>query len=250
MGDAAPVAVMTMSLAPSTASMSSHGAARGAANRIGGPRGVRHRPADDRHAVHALRLHVQRGQLAHLAGADDEDVASASGRRRSCGASATAAKLTDTAPEPSAVSVRTRLPTANEAWNRRLSSGPAVCAEPADRVRFLDLTENLRFADHQRVEARRRRGTDGGRRRVRQRRYTSGCDRLAIDAVELADESHQRRPRRCDILAGDVHLGAIAGGDHGRLAAPHAASASARSALSTPRAWKSSRSRSSTGAVR
>ena len=35
---------------------------------------VRQRPADDGDALHALRLHVLRGQCAHLAGADDEDV--------------------------------------------------------------------------------------------------------------------------------------------------------------------------------
>ena len=41
-------------------------------------------------------------------------------------ASATAAKLTDTAPSDSAVSERTRLPTANAEWNSLLSSGPVA----------------------------------------------------------------------------------------------------------------------------
>ena len=49
--------------------------------------------------------------------------------------------------------MRTRLPTANDEWNRRLSTGPAVCALAGGRVRLLDLAENLRLADDQRVEA-------------------------------------------------------------------------------------------------
>ena len=44
-----------------------------AADRLRGARRVRHRPADDRHLLHALRLHVPGRQLAHFAGADDED---------------------------------------------------------------------------------------------------------------------------------------------------------------------------------
>ena len=43
----------------------------------------------------------------------------------------TAAKLTDTAPEPRPVSVRTRLPTANDEWNSRLRNVPAVWAADA-----------------------------------------------------------------------------------------------------------------------
>ena len=70
-------------------------------------------------------------------------------------ASATAAKLTDTAPDPSAVSVRTRLPTPNDEWNSRFSTGPTVWAVLAGRVRVLDLSQNLRLADDQRIEARR-----------------------------------------------------------------------------------------------
>ena len=46
-------------------------------------------------------------------------------------ASETAAKLTDTAPSPSAVSVRTRLPTPNAQWNVLLSSGPCTCRSVA-----------------------------------------------------------------------------------------------------------------------
>ena len=43
-------------------------------------------------------------------------------------ASATAAKLTDTAPAARPVSVRTRLPTAKDEWNNRFSTGPTVRA--------------------------------------------------------------------------------------------------------------------------
>ena len=49
--------------------------------------------------------------------------------------------------------MRTRLPTANDEWNSRLSTGPTVCRVAGDGVRVLDLAENLRLADDQRVEA-------------------------------------------------------------------------------------------------
>ena len=46
-------------------------------------------------------------------------------------ASETAAKLTETAPEPSPVSVRTRLPTPNDEWNRRFRTGPTAWTSAA-----------------------------------------------------------------------------------------------------------------------
>src|SRR5258708_6082146 len=52
-------------------------AGRGArpADRLRGARGVRHRAADDRDVPHVLRLQVDRGELAHLARAEDRDAA-------------------------------------------------------------------------------------------------------------------------------------------------------------------------------
>ena len=41
------------------------------------------------------------------------------------------ANPTDTAPDPSSVSVRTRLPTPNELWKSRFSSGPATLISAA-----------------------------------------------------------------------------------------------------------------------
>ena len=66
-------------------------------------------------------------------------------------ASATAAKLTDTAPSPSAVSLRTRLPTPNDQWNSLLSIGPVQRVRRGLK-RVLHLSEDLRLADDQRVE--------------------------------------------------------------------------------------------------
>ena len=69
-------------------------------------------------------------------------------------ASATAAKLTDTAPEPRPVSVRTRLPTANDAVEQPVEHRARRRARRVgDGVRVLHLAENLRLADDQRVEA-------------------------------------------------------------------------------------------------
>ena len=68
-------------------------------------------------------------------------------------ASATAAKLTETAPSPSAVSVRTRLPTLNDQWNslRQQRAGAAPLRRRLEGV--LHLPEDLRLADDQRVES-------------------------------------------------------------------------------------------------
>jgi hypothetical protein len=65
-------------------------------------------------------------ELAHLAGPDDHDVATLLRAR------ATAAKLTETAPDPRPVSVRTRLPAANDEWNSRFSTAPEVPAAAAE----------------------------------------------------------------------------------------------------------------------
>ena len=66
---------MTMSLAPSAASRSSHGAAEAPPMASA----VRAACASVRLTIvtrlHALRLHVLRGELAHFAGADDQHVA-------------------------------------------------------------------------------------------------------------------------------------------------------------------------------
>ena len=109
--------------------------------------------------------------------------------------------------------MRTRLPTANDEWNSRLSTGPAVCAPAAARVRFLHLAENLRLADDERVEA-------GGDAEQVPRRVEVG------DVVEVRRERRARstpwnslmnaaRSARAavDVVARGVELGAVAGRD-------------------------------------
>ena len=49
--------------------------------------------------------------------------------------------------------MRTRLPTANAEWNRRLVSAPVYWSVAGRRVGVLDLTQDLRLADDQRIEA-------------------------------------------------------------------------------------------------
>ena len=49
--------------------------------------------------------------------------------------------------------MRTRFPTANDEWNRRLSNVPDGVRCGGGGVRVLHLPENLRLADDQRIEA-------------------------------------------------------------------------------------------------
>ena len=61
-------------------------------------------------------------------------------------------KLIETAPSPSAVSVRTRFPTPNAQWNVLLRR-PGAAALGGCLERVLHLTQDLRFTEHQRVQA-------------------------------------------------------------------------------------------------
>ena len=144
--------------------------------------------------------------------------------------------------------MRTRLPTANDAWNSRLSTGPAVCASPAAACALLHLTENLRLADDQRIEA----GGDAKQvPRGVEVRDVVDVRRTSPRSTPLNSLTNVTRSLRVavDIVAGGVHLGAIAGREHDRFAR-RSARGERTSAPSTPRAVKSTRSRSSTGAVR
>ena len=85
-------------------------------------------------------------------------------------------------------------------------------------VRFFDLSEDLRFADDERVEAR-------GDAEQMPRRFEVGdvvdvrLDRGGVDVVERADERHQLGLRRRDVVARHVQLGAVARREHGDFAA-------------------------------
>ena len=211
----APVAVITMSLAPSTASISSHGAALCAADRLGGARRVRHRPADDRHLLHALRLHVPGRQLAHFAGADDEDgppleVAEDLARerdRRKADRDGARGEPGLRADALAGGERRVKQPVEHGA--DRLRAG-------GEGVGFFHLAEDLRLADDQRIEAGGHAEQMTGGVEIDQVVNMRG-ELAAIDAVKLADEGAEIGARRPDVFARRIDFGAIAGGEHDRL---------------------------------
>ena len=125
-------------------------------------------------------------------------------------ASSTAAKPTDTAPSPSAVSVRTRLPTPNDDWKRRVSKGPTHCRVGGHLERVLDLAEDLRLADDQRVETGRHaeqvpRGV--AVRPLEEVRH----ERVGRHAVVAGQELDDLGARLQRVVAGDVDLRSVAG---------------------------------------
>ena len=103
------------------------------------------------------------------------------------------------------------MPTANDAWNSRFSTGPAVC----DSV--FHLPEDLRLADDERLEA-------GGDAEEMPRGFeVGGVIQMRRDVgprhvIEHADELHQVATRPDDVVARDVQFGAVARRDDRRLA--------------------------------
>ena len=216
-GAAAPVAVMTMSLAASAASMSSQRAA------VAPPMAsaVRAACAIVRLTMvtwlHALRLHVLRRELAHLSGADHDhrapvEIAEDLFRERNRGVADGDGAGAQSGFRPDALADgKGRVEQAVE----QRTGGFGVLG---GAVRLFDLAENLRFADDQRVESGRDAKEMAGRLDVRHF-IEVRLDGRHFDAVERADERHQLGTRRRDILAGDVQLGAIARREHRHLAA-------------------------------
>ncbi len=84
-------------------------------------------------------------------------------------------------------------------------------------MRFLDLAENLRLADHQRVES----GCDAeqvaGDVEIRNL-VDVRLQRLPIDVVKLGNEVDKRRTALVDVVAHAVELRAVARREHDRLA--------------------------------
>ncbi len=184
----------------------------GAADRLGRSRGVRHRPADDRHMLHALRLHVQGRQLAHFARADDEhvppgEVAEDLARQGHGRVAHRHRARTEAGFRPHALADRERTveePVEHGADGARIGR---------DRMGVLHLAENLRLPDHERVETGRHAEQMPGRVDVADV-VDVRCEIGARKAVEVADEADQVVARRLDVVAGDVELGAVAGGEH------------------------------------
>ena len=130
MGADAPVAVMTMSDAASTASTSSHGAADAPPMESA----VRAACASERLTIVtrcAPWVFMCRAVSLPISPAPTTATVRPLRSPKILRARATAAKLTETAPEPSPVSVRTRLPAANDEWKSRFSTAPAVPAAAA-----------------------------------------------------------------------------------------------------------------------
>ena len=180
-----------------------------AADRLGRPGRVRHRAADDRHLTHALRLHVLRRELAHLAGAEHDDAA----------ALQVAENLAREADGGVADRDRARAEIGFRPYS--LADGEAGVEEAVEQrpggfslsrraVRLLHLSENLRLADDERVEA-------GGDAEQVTRGFEIGdvvhmrLDQGRIDVVERADERHQLGFRRRHVFAREIQLGAVAG---------------------------------------
>ena len=183
----------------------------------GRPRRVGDRAADDRHRFHALRFHVLRGELAHLAGAEDDHVSAGEVAedlpREGDGGEA---DRDGARPEVrfgahALADGETRV---EEAVEQR--SGGFRLARGA--VGFFHLTENLRFADDERVEA-------GGDAKQMPRGFQIGdvvhvrLDGGGVHVVERADERHEFGFRRRHVVARHVELGAVAGREHGDFAA-------------------------------
>ena len=113
--------------------------------------------------------------------------------------------------------MRTRLPTANDEWNSRLSTGPDRLRIGGGRVRVLHLPENLRFADDERVEA--ARNPEQMPRRVEAVDVVDVRREVrCLHPVELGEERDEVGARRRRVVAGDVELGAIAGREDDRFA--------------------------------
>ena len=162
-----------------------------------------------------------------------------------------------TVPAPIAVSVRTRLATANARVTHRARVPLSAPAATRDLVGLLDLPEDLRLAEDHRVEARRdaehvlaprrrrasRRGSSRGRRRCARRRARASSSRMARERrvdrrVRPPTAARARRPRRGCTSTGR-------GPRRARCRAARRAS-TAGSASAPPASF----SRTSTGAVR
>ena len=187
-----------------------------AADRLRRPRRMRHRPADDGHVLHALRLHVQRRELAHFARADHDDVASLE----------VAEDLAREGDRGEAHGHRARaearlgphaLAHGEGRVEQPVQDGPGRLRFGRDRVRVLHLAEDLRLADDERVEA--RGDAEEMPRGVEVVQVVDVRDHIAgRHVVELAEELHEVVARRGGLVARDVDLGPVARRQHRRLA--------------------------------
>jgi hypothetical protein len=135
---------------------------------------------------------------------------SRAGPRRCAGPAALPAAAIDTECAPISVVERTSLATANERWNswcRCVPSEPASCAT---RDRFLHLAEDLRFAQHHRVQA-------GGDAEGVAHGLTVGQHvQMRVELprgkpLAMCQPPGQRRGHLTRLLGGAIDFGAVAG---------------------------------------
>ena len=175
-----------------------------------------HRPGHDRPLVHALRLHMQGGQLAHFAGADHQydaslEIAENLLRQRHRGETDRHGARAE--PRFSADAFADRKGKMEQAIEQRADDVRGA----SDRVGVFDLTKDLRLADDQRIET----GCDAeemsGDIEIREM-VDMRLERLAIEAVELGDEVHRRGPSALQLVAHSVQFRAVAGRENHRFA--------------------------------
>ena len=125
-----------------------------------------------------------------------------------CRARLTAAKATDTGLSPIAVSVRTCLAVLKACWNRRCQQFAGAPGFPGGLERAFHLAEDLRLAEHQRVQA------AGDRQQVLD--DLASCVRIQVrrdifdrQAVEPGEPFAGQF--LCIVFDIAVHLGAVAG---------------------------------------
>ena len=215
MGRGEPVAVMTMSAAASALAQVAPG--DGAAAHFSGQRfGVGRGAAGDRDLADALRPQVLRRQRADLAGADHQHAAAVEAaenlaRQRHRGKAHRDRPFAERGLRAHALADAERR--VKEAGEHRADA----LARGRHLERVLDLAEDLRFADHQRVEA-------GGHTEQVPRGVLVGphedvrLERLGGQPVVAVEELDQLTACARRVVAGDVDLRAVAGGQHHRLA--------------------------------
>ena len=133
-------------------------------------------------------------------------------------ASSTAANETETACRAISVSVRTRLATLKAWLKSGCRCGPDRLARLGQREGVLHLAEDLRLAEHHRVEA------GGDAEGVAHGVARPGACRAAtrpsveVDAALPAQVAERQRPRLARRLGHAVHLHPVAGREHDHLA--------------------------------
>ena len=167
----------------------------------------------DDHAPQSVGVQVARGERDRLAGADQERGAVVEAREHRPGHAHGGSTPPTRRSRRSRVSVRTRLATEKAAWNRRFSIGPGRAGFLGRAVGVLELPEDLRLAEHQRVESRRDREDmrDGAHVLVPVQAVVDARPELVVALQPVAELRLARLGRAVD-------LGAVAGGDDQRLA--------------------------------